>query len=125
MKKLLLAIVFLAAPGLALADDHTSIVEFWKCELKDGVEMDDVKANNEKWLALTRKTAGTEEVVSYMLTTVVGDQSKFLFADVFPDMKAWAAAKSAEESDEGKAIEDAFDAMMDCEDNRLYKSERQ
>ena len=73
---------------------------------------------------MTRKTAGSEQVNSYMMTTIVGDQSKFMFADVYPDMASWSAAKSAEESDEGAAIEETFNDLMDCTDNRLYKSER-
>lgn len=112
-------------PGLCLADNHDSaIVEMWKCELKDGKKMEDVEANNTKWLALTRKVTGSEEVNSYMMTTVVGDQTKFLFADAFPDMKSWSAAKSADESEEGSAIEAVFDDLMDCTDNRLYKSKK-
>jgi hypothetical protein len=124
MIKIILALAFLAAPLLASADDHTRIVEFWKCELKDGKEMSDVEANNKKWLAMTRKTAGSEQVNSYMMTTIVGDQTKFMFADVYPDMASWSAAKSAEESDEGAAIEATFDDLMECSDNRLYKSDR-
>ena len=122
MKKLLLAAVFLLAPGYCLADDHETIVEFWKCELKDGKEMKDVEANNSKWLALARKTVGSDEVNSYLLTTVVGDQTKFWFADVFPSMAAWSAQKSADETDEGKAIEAMFEELLDCSDNRLYES---
>ena len=125
MYKVILALVFLAAPLMAWADNHdTHIVEFWKCELKEGKEASDVEANNKKWLALTRKTAGSEEVNSYMMTTIVGDQSKFMFADVYPDMASWSAAKSAEESDEGAAIEETFNDLMDCTDNRLYRSKK-
>lgn len=125
MKKIILVLVFMLLPGLCLADNHDSaIVEMWKCELKDGKKMEDVEANNTKWLALTRKVTGSEEVNSYMMTTVVGDQTKFLFADAFPDMKSWSAAKSADESEEGSAIEAVFDDLMDCTDNRLYKSKK-
>lgn len=123
MKQLFLALVFLAAPALAWADDHpTHIVEFWKCELKDGMKMKDVVANNSKWLALARKTTGNDEVNSYMMESVVGDQTRFVFADVYPDMATWSAQKSADDTDEGKAIEDTFNELIDCSDNRLYKS---
>ncbi len=125
MKKSVLMVLFLIAPALAWGDNHDEhIVEFWKCELKDGQEMEAVEANNKKWLAMTRKTAGSEEVNSYLMTAIVGDQTKFVFADVYPDMASWSAAKSAEESDEGEAIEATFDALMDCSDNRLYSSKR-
>jgi hypothetical protein len=123
MKKLLLAAVFLLAPGYVLADDHEAIVEFWKCELREGKKMEDVEANNSKWLALARKTVGSDEIESYVLHTVVGDQTKFWFADVYPNMAAWSAQKSADETDEGQAIENMFDELLDCSDNRLYRSE--
>jgi hypothetical protein len=71
---------------------------------------------------MTRKEAGSDDVRSYALNTVVGDLTKFVFADTYPNMAAWSAAKSAEESAEGKAIEAAFEALMECEKNRLYES---
>jgi hypothetical protein len=124
MKKLLLAAIFLIVPGLALADHHeSSIVEMWKCSLKDGKNMEDLKANNTKWLAMTRKTTGNEEVNSYILTTIVGSQGSFHYADIYPDMATWSKAKSAEDTEEGKAIEAVFNELSDCTDNRLYKSE--
>ncbi|MEE4293447.1 MAG: hypothetical protein V2I79_05685 [Xanthomonadales bacterium] len=124
MKKAILAIAFLVAPALSMADDHTAVVEFWKCELNDGVKMEDVEATNDKWLALTRKTAGTEDVNSYVLTAVVGSQETFMFVDAYPDMVAWAKAKDAE-SEESEAIDAMFAEQMECEENRLYKSKRQ
>lgn len=125
MKKIILLLVFMLLPGLCLADNHdTAIVEMWKCEMKEGKKVEDVQANNTKWLAMTRKVAGSDEVNSYMMTTIVGDQTKFLFADAYPDMKAWSAAKSAEDSEEGSAIEAVFEELMECSDNRLYKSKK-
>ena len=124
MRKLLLTAIFLITPGLALADNHeSSIVEMWKCKLKDGQKMEDVKANNTKWLAMTRKVTGNDEVNSYILTTVVGGQGMFQFADIYPDLATWSKAKSAEDTEEGEAIEAMFDELSDCTDNRLYKSE--
>ena len=123
MKKFILVLVFLLLPGLCLADSHeSSIVEMWKCKLKDGKKMEDLEANNTKWLALARKNTGNDEVNSYILSTVVGSQETFQYADIYPDMATWSAAKSAEESEEGKAIEAVFDELSDCTDNRLYKS---
>jgi hypothetical protein len=123
MKKCFLAIVFLMIPALGMADEHnTSIVEMWQCELKEGKTMEEVEANNKKWLALARKNAGSDEVNSYALTTMVGDQTAFIFADSYPTLAAWSSAKSAGDSDEGSAIEAAFEELMDCTKNRLYKA---
>jgi len=123
MKKLFLALIFFISPSLCLAAaGDTSAVEMFQCELKEGKTMKEVQANNTRWLALTRKEAGTENVSSHALQSTVGDLSKFVFADIYPDLASWAAAKSAEESEEGKAIEDTFNELMECTKNRLYKS---
>ena len=122
MRKVILAAIFCFTPLIGLADaGDVRIVEMWQCELKDGQKMEDVKANNTKWLALTRKEAASNDVRSYALNTIVGDQSKFVFVDTFPNLAAWSAAKSAE-SEEGKAIEATFDTLMECTKNRLYES---
>jgi len=122
MRRIILAAIFCFTPLIGLADaGDVRIVEMWQCELKDGQKMEDVKANNTKWLALTRKEAASDDVRSYALNTIVGDQSKFVFVDTFPNLAAWSAAKSAE-SEEGKAIEATFDKLMECTKNRLYNS---
>jgi len=124
MKKLLLAVIFLIVPGMALADNHeSSVVEMWKCTLKDGKKMEDIKANNSKWVAMTRKATGNDEVNSYILTTIVGSQGVFQYADIYPDMATWSKAKSAEDTEESKVIEATFEELSDCSDNRLYNSE--
>jgi len=123
MKKSILLIVFLMAPGFCLAAaGDKRIVEMWQCEAKEGKTAEEIQAHNTRWLAHTRKTSGSEDVRSYALATVVGDQSKFVFVDTFPNMAAWAAAKSAEDSEEGEAIENGFNELMDCEKNRLFES---
>ena len=125
MKKIVLFTLILFAPAWCLADNHdTAIVEMWKCSLKDGKTMEEVQAVNKRWLAMTRKVAGTEDINSYSLETVVGDLTIFGFADAYPDMATYAKVKAAEDSEEGQAIDAEFDALMDCSDNRLYKSLR-
>lgn len=122
MRRMILAAIFCFTPLIGLADaGDVRIVEMWQCELKEGQKMEDVKANNTKWLALTRKEAASNDVRSYALNTIVGDQSKFVFVDTFPNLAAWSAAKSGE-SEEGKAIEATFDKLMECTKNRLYNS---
>ena len=123
MRRMILAAIFCFTPLIALADaGDDRIVEMWQCELKEGQKMEDVKANNTKWLAMTRKAAASDDVRSYALNTVVGDLTKFVFVDTFPDMAAWSAAKSAEKSDAGDAIEAAFEELMECTKNQLFKS---
>jgi hypothetical protein len=121
MKKLMAAIVFLAACGTAVADD-TRMLEIYKCKLKDGMKMEDVRATNVRWLVNTRKNAGSDDINSYALQPKVGDLDHFMFIDSYPDLATWAKAESAGDTDESKAIEAAFNELMDCDKNRLYES---
>ena len=107
-------------PGLGLADDHTRIAAIYKCTLNDGVTLDQVMEINKRWLVNVRKLAGTDEINSYALEPMVGNLEHFYSIDSYPDPATWSAAKSAE-SDEGQAIEDAFNELMECTKNRLYK----
>jgi hypothetical protein len=70
----------------------TRVVETWNCELKDGKKMEDLQANNVKWLARTRQQAGNDEVYSYAMSPIVGDLTGFMFVDTYPDMATWSAA---------------------------------
>jgi hypothetical protein len=110
-------------PLFALADaGDTRVVEMWQCDLKEGKEMDDVKANNTQWLAMSKKTGGSDAINSYSMTAVVGDLTKFMFVDSYPDMATWAKVKSAEDSPEGEAIEATFNELMECTENQLLES---
>ena len=121
MKKIFITVVISVVPGICLAaSGDERIAEMYMCELKDGKTMEEVQANNVKWLANTRKQAGNEDIHSYALEPMVGNLEHFYFIDSYPDLATWSAAKAAE-SDEGQAIEDAFNELMECTKNRLYK----
>jgi hypothetical protein len=123
MKKIFWIPLLLIVPGITLAAENDSrIAETYQCDLKDGKTMEEVQAVNVRWLANARKQAGTDGVNSYAFEPIVGDQTKFVFIDSYPDLAAWAAAKSADQTEEGKAIEAAFGDLMECEKNRLWKS---
>lgn len=123
MRRLIVAVLLCVTPQLLLAEaGDERVIEMWQCKLKDGQKMEDVKATNARWLAMTRKEAGSDEVRSYALEPVVGEIEYFVFADTYPNLAAWSAGKSAEESDEGKAITESFDSLMDCTKNRLFNS---
>jgi len=121
MKKLFLAIVFLMAPALGLAEaGDTRVIEIFECSLNEGKTAAEVKAHNTKWLAFVRKT--NAEINSYGMERIVGEGGPFMFADVYPDLAAWGAAKASLESDEGRALEQGFGDLLTCSKNRLYKS---
>jgi hypothetical protein len=122
MKKFVHAIIFCLA-GISLAAHADSrVVEMWQCELKEGKTMEEVAAANEKWLAFVNGAVEGGDIHSFALESIVGDSTGFMFADTFPSRKAWAAAKDAIDSPEGKAVESGFENLFDCNKNRLYKS---
>ena len=123
MKKTILALAVLMLPGLCLAAaGDTRILETYQCELKEGKTAEEVRANNERWLANTRKAAGSDDVHSYHLEPKVGDLTTFVFIDSYPDMATWAAAESAGDSEESKAIEATFQELAECTRNRLWEA---
>jgi len=100
----------------------TATVEIWKCVLKDGKTMDDVATANGKWVKFMNANVEGGDIHSYGQTAVVGNQEKFLYIDVFPDMKVWIASKTAIENEEGQAIEAELNEVASCTSNSLYSS---
>ena len=62
------------------------------------------------------------DIHSYVLTNIVGNTGTFLYADSFPTMDAWAAAKKAMETEKGKALDAEFEAIEKCTSNTLHRS---
>jgi hypothetical protein len=130
MKKSLIAIgmvvVTVSGVGAALADHHEAsedrVVEIWSCKVEEGMEMDDVKAANAKWVKHVNATVDGGGISSYILTPVVGKQGGFMYADSFPSMVAWNASREAMKSGDGPEIDKALDSAADCSSNTLHRS---
>ena len=112
------ALALLCLTGIAMAD---SIAETWTCTLKDGKTIEDVQATNSKWLEWINAHVDGGGITSSVGTSVVGDTTRFIFVDSYPSLGAWAAAKEALASEEGDAIDDMFDELSECSDNRLWR----
>jgi len=110
---------FLIMASMASADTYR---EVWSCELEDDKKIEDVQAANSKWLAWVHKNV-SKEISSAVLTAVVGSQEGFLFVDTYPSLAVWAATKDALDTDEGETLDEVFEGLFDCEDNRLWKHE--
>jgi hypothetical protein len=102
-----------------LADN---IVATYTCKLKDGKKKEEVQAVNSKWLKWVRKNVN-ENIESSFGTAVVGDQGIFLFADTYPDLNTWAATQTALDSDAASDLENMFEEVSECSENRLWKFE--
>jgi hypothetical protein len=122
------AVAFLMVFGVgvcaAYADSNDRMVALWTCTLAEGKTQVDVQAANGKWVKHVNSGDAEGDIRSYVLTTVVGEQGKFLYVDSFPSGKAWLAARAALESEEGKKIEKELDAVAKCSRNSLYESKQ-
>ncbi len=124
MKNLLpggfVVLVTLCLSGIATAD---SIAETWTCEVKEGKSIEDVQAINSKWLKWINAHVEGGGITSSIGTTVVGNTEIFIFVDTYPNLSTWAAAKDVLDSDEGEELDDLFEDVSECSQNRLWKIE--
>lgn len=120
LKKLatmLIAAAFLVV-SFGAAAEPVSIV--YACELKDGKTKEDAMEVNSRWLKWARETAGTDEITSSYVWTVVGKYDGFMWVDTYPTAAAWAKlADSGEES----PFDEEFDALADCTSSQMYRGE--
>ena len=95
--------------------------EVWTCTLEDDKTIDDVQAANSKWLKWVNENVEGGNISSSVVSSVVGNTDVFLFVDSYPDLATWSAAKAALDTEEGQALEELFEGVSDCSENRLYK----
>ena len=124
MKKLLsvifVALVAVCLGGVAVAD---SIAETWTCKVEEGKEIEDVQASNSKWLKWVNDKVEGGGITSGVGTSIVGNSEMFIFVDTYPDLATWAAAKEALDSAEGEELDELFEGVSECSENRLWKIE--
>lgn len=123
MKKFLTTVasaVTLAAFSSTLLAD--SVAAVYTCELKEGKKQEDVQELNSQWLKWVRANV-SKDIESSVGTAIVGDQNVFLFADSYPDLKTWAEAQTALDSEAASDLEGLFDETAECSENRLWKFE--
>lgn len=124
MKNLLIAtcvaIVTLCLNGVAAAD---TIVETWTCKVEEGKKIEEVQATNSKWLQWVKSNVDGDEITSSVGTSIVGSAETFIFVDTYPDLATWAAAKEALDNADDDEIDELFEGITDCSENRLWKLE--
>ena len=104
------------------ASADTRIVEVWNCKLADGKTIEQVQAANKTWLTFVNGKGQEGGVRSYVMTSVVGDSTSFVFADSYPSMAAWIATKVVLKTPEGQAAEAAINSVSMCTANTLHES---
>ena len=119
LSTILVALILVFFSNAILAD---SVVASFTCKLNEGKKKEDVQAVNSKWLKWVRQNVN-ENIESSFGTAVVGDQDMFLFVDTYPDLNTWAATQTALDSDAASELENMFDEVSKCSENRLWKFE--
>ena len=120
VSRILVACAFLCASGFAVADSYA---EVWTCTTEEDKSIEDVQAANSKWLKWINENVEGGGITSAVGTAVVGDAEIFLFIDTYPDLATWSTAKAALDTEEGEALEEVFEGISDCTENRLWKVE--
>ena len=123
LKKILLATVtsvFLLLSAGASADAVSAV---YSCTLNEGKTSEDAHAVNAQWLSWARSKAGTDEISSSFVTAIVGKFEGFMWVDTYKDLATWAKVNAASLRDDNPELADAFDALQECESNRLYNIE--
>ena len=124
MKKLLsvtfVALFTLCLNGIAAAD---GIAESWTCKVKEGKKIEDVQAVNSKWLKWVNAHVEGGGITSSVGESVVGNSEKFIFVDSYPNLTTWAATKEALDSAAGEELDDLFEDVSECSENRLWRIE--
>ena len=121
MRKLIamsLAGLLLGVTGVASADSFANV---YTCTLNDDVEIEDVQAQNSKWLAWVNANVEGGGIKSAVGTAVVGNQEVFIFIDTYPSLTSWAATAEALDTDAADELGELFDDTNDCSENRLWR----
>lgn len=108
----------LCLSGIAAAD---SIAETWTCKVKEGKKIEDVQAINSKWLEWVNAQVEGGGITSSVGESVIGNIENFIFVDTYPNLATWAATKDALDSDAGAKLDELFEDVSECSENRLWK----
>jgi hypothetical protein len=104
------------------ASADTRFIEAWNCKLLDGKTIEQVQAANKVWLTFVNGNVEGGGVKSYVMTSVVGDSTSFMFVDSYPSLTTWSATKAALKTPEGVAAEAGIIGVSLCPTNTLHES---
>ena len=99
-----------------------SIAATYTCKLKEGKKKEDVQAVNSKWLKYVNENV-SKDITSSFGSAVVGNQDIFMFVDTYPDLETWAKAQTALDGEAANELDDMFEDVSNCSENRLWRLE--
>lgn len=113
-------LVLFGVAANAAADER--VVNLYNCTVTEGTTIEDVHAANAKWNKYINANVKGGDITSRVLTPIVGTRNTFIFLDSYPSLTSWTAGEALE-SDEMAAIAAELEALTDCSENTLHKSE--
>ena len=118
LKKIMLASVTSVFLLLSVAVYAEPVSIVYSCKLKEGSTKEDAMEINARWLKWARSTAGTDEITSSYVSTIVGEFDGFMWVDTYPDIATWGKIVDADSDFDAE-----FDAVSTCSGNRMYRGE--
>ena len=118
LKKICLATVSSAFLLLAAAAQAEPVSIVFSCELKEGSTKEDAMEINARWLKWARETAGSDEITSSYVATLIGDLGGFMWVDTYPDLATWARIVDVDSEFDAE-----FNEVSTCSSNRMYRGE--
>ena len=119
--------VFLGCCLFALASlvsAEERIVNLVTCELAEGMTQADVQKANGPWVRYMNENVPGGDIRSAPAVPIVGNWTKFLYIDSFPNLASWSAAMELENagSAEIQKIFSDLDKTASCSKNSLYRA---
>ena len=118
LKKIMLASVTSVFLLLSVAVYAEPVSIVYSCKLKEGSTKEDAMEINARWLKWARSTAGTDEITSSYVSTIVGELGGFMWVDTYPDIATWGKIVDADSDFDAE-----FDEVSTCSGNRMYRGE--
>ena len=117
-KKILLATVTSVFLLLSVAVNAEPVSIVYSCKLKEGSTKEEAMEINTRWLKWARATAGTDEITSSYVSTIIGDLGSFMWVDTYPDIATWGKIVDADSDFDAE-----FNEVSTCSGNRMYRGE--
>lgn len=124
LKKMTLAVVTSMFLLLSVGVSAEPAVHVLDCKLNDGKTSEDAHALNAKWLKWAHAKAGTDEITSSFVVSIVGEYGGFMWVDTYPSLTVWATIAEADLEEEDPELSAAFEELQTCKNSRLLRAEQ-
>ena len=104
-----------AMPAWAAED---RLIVLWSCEMKEGATVEKVRELGNRLMAYAKKAE--PDYRGYAMTTIMGDRTRLLLVDSYPNVSGWEKIREAFQKPEGLAIDAEYPELMTCTDTSMH-----